>query len=393
MVMATYRLFPSTNGPSTATSFAGTFLSGVVFSVTQPTMYISGYYWWVCNSGGQPTSSQTFALWNAGGGGSAHALVTSGTTTSGALTAGQWNYVPLSTPIPLSENQLYVAATGFTGSFPDTNNQFGAGNPYAAGITNGPLFAYSDTGGSAPTPGSPLGQGLFASGAGTDPTAVMPGGVSNSANFWIDVQITNAVPSPSTATYRLFPSTPSPWALSGTAGGNYTLTVEFKLSQACYIKKLWLYSGSGCAILPSRCGIFSVASQLEVAGSDNSSPSWFVSPGNAASAGGGWCYVDYSSTNLVLPPGSYRAAVYSVGASNWFSYTNAYWSTSLGSTGVANGPISAPGNSTADAPGQSGSLSNSWGYPNAVSNSNGFWIDMEVAPTVSIPGAFMKFFP
>ena len=67
--------------------------------------------------------------------------------TSGTLTAGQWNYIPLPTPLQLSIGNVsgngaavYQAATGFTGSFPDTNNQFATGDPFASGITNGPLL-------------------------------------------------------------------------------------------------------------------------------------------------------------------------------------------------------------------------------------------------------------
>jgi hypothetical protein len=222
----------------------------------------------------------------------------------------------------------------------------------------------------------------------------MPGLVSNSANFWMDVQITDQIPS--NPTYRIFPSLPSPIGIAaGAVNGSYTLTFEFKLTQACSFKKLWFYSGSGCSILPSRCGIFSVSSQTEVSGSDNSAPTWLSSPGNAATAGGGWCYVDYSSANLTLPAGSYRAAVYSTGASNWFNYTNAYWSSaSLVGSGIGNGSISAPGNAAADSPGQGGSLSGSWGYPNAGSSANGFWVDAEIAPvTAAAPSLSMVSLP
>ena len=52
--------------------------------------------------------------------------------------------MPLATPVPLAIGATYIAATGFTGGFPDTNNQFGGGDPYSGGITNGPLTAYSD---------------------------------------------------------------------------------------------------------------------------------------------------------------------------------------------------------------------------------------------------------
>jgi hypothetical protein len=57
--------------------------------------------------------------------------------------------------------------------FPNTNNQFGPGDPYSAGITNGPLSAYSDTSGSAPAPSNWANQGLFSTSY-SDPTAHMP---------------------------------------------------------------------------------------------------------------------------------------------------------------------------------------------------------------------------
>ena len=63
-----------------------------------------------------------WCVYNSGSG----SLVPGSTVTSGALTAGQWNYVPLPAPLPLAIDATYVAATGFSDSFPDTNNQFGS---------------------------------------------------------------------------------------------------------------------------------------------------------------------------------------------------------------------------------------------------------------------------
>ena len=112
----TYRLFPSTSGPSSPVSYSGPFLAGVVFEVTTGGCWLDGYWWWVCPSG-QSTAAQKFALWCLYGAGSG-TLVANSTVTSGALTAGQWNYVPLPAPVPLAIGATYVAATGFTGSLP-----------------------------------------------------------------------------------------------------------------------------------------------------------------------------------------------------------------------------------------------------------------------------------
>ena len=58
--MGTYRLFPSTAGPSTPVSYSGPFLAGVVFCVTINSWF-EGYWWWVCPTG-QSTAPQKFAL-------------------------------------------------------------------------------------------------------------------------------------------------------------------------------------------------------------------------------------------------------------------------------------------------------------------------------------------
>ena len=161
---------PSTNGPASPVSYSGPFVCGVVVGVTTGGCWLDGYWWWVCPSG-QSTAAQKFALWclyDAGSG----SLVPNSTVTSGTLTAGQWNYVPLPAPLPLAIGATYVAATGFTGSFPDTNNQFGSGDPYSGGIVSGPLTAYSDASGSNPSPFNTA-QAVF-SVASTDPTANMP---------------------------------------------------------------------------------------------------------------------------------------------------------------------------------------------------------------------------
>ena len=154
----TFRLFPTTSGPASPASYGGSFLAGVLFQVTSGGTWFQGYWWWVCPSG-QSTAPQKFALWavyNDGLG----SLVPGTTVTSAALTAGQWNYIPLPTPVPLAPGACYNACTGFSGSFPDTNGQFGAGEPYGAGIVNGPLSAFSDQSGSNPAPFS-MTQGVF----------------------------------------------------------------------------------------------------------------------------------------------------------------------------------------------------------------------------------------
>ena len=367
----TYRLFPSTNGPSSPVSYSGSFLAGVLFEVTTGGCYFDGYWWWVAPSE-QSTKAQTFALWQVWNDGLG-TLIQSATVTSGSLTPGQWNYVPLTTPVPLAIGASYNACTGFSGSFPNTNNQFGSGEPYAAGITNGPLTAFSDQSGSLPDPFNNA-QGLF-SVAGTDPTVNMPGEGSNSANFWMDLQVGTTAPAGSS--YRLWPNYPTKLnEVDGSTIG-YTLATEFTLSQSCTLDNIWFYSPTNAQALPTRCGIWSVNSQAEVSGTDNSSPSW------TGAAGSGWVACAYSGVTLAA--GDYKIAVFYGGGSQWFLVTTSYWNDNgPGTNGITVGPLTAPGVSAATSPGQSTYNQDSWAYPGTYGSGGdgeNFWVDVEVTPT------------
>ena len=366
-----YRLFPSTNGPASPVSYNGPFVCGVVAAVTTAGCWLDGYWWWVCPSG-QSTSPQKFALWSIYNS-SQGSLVANSTVTSGALTAGQWNYVPLPAKLPLALGATYVAATGFSGSFPDTNNQFGSGDPYSAGIVNGPLTAYSDASGSNPSPFKTA-QAVF-SVASSDPTATLPIYGSSTCNFWMDLQVDTTPPTG--ASYRLWPSYPTlPGHLDSDTAG-YTLGTEFQLSKSCTLDNIWFYSASGATVLPTRCGIWNVSSQSVVAGTDNTSPSW------SGAAGSGWVACAYSG--VTLPAGDYKVAAFYGGGSEWYQANTSYWGGGgVGASGITSGPVTAPGTSGATSPGQSTFNKGSWAYPQSYDSAGvgeNFWVDVEVTPS------------
>ncbi len=367
----TFRLFSSTNGPASPASYTGPFLAGVLFEVTTEGCWLEGYWWWVCASG-QSAAAQKFALWQVYGPG-AGAIVASATVASGSLLPGQWNYVPLATPVLLSSGATYVACTGFNNSFPIATDEFGAGQAYAAGIVNGPLSAFSDLTGSLPAPFN-INQGLFGV-AGSDPTVNMPVEGWESSNFWVDLQVTTAAPAG--ATYRLWPSYPKPAGSAASDTTGYTLATEFQLSEPCALDRIWFYSPPGAAALPSHCGIWNVATNSEVSGTDNGSPAW------SGAAGSGWVVCAYSG--VVLPAGDYKAAVFYGGGVTWFQSTPGYWSTSgAGAGGIACGPIIAPSSSSATPPGQGTYNQGSWAYPltyASTGNGENFWVDVEVTPS------------
>jgi len=423
--MATYRLFPSTDGPSSPVSYTGDFLAGVKFCLTS-TSWFEGYWWWVCPAG-QSTSSQKFALWQVYGAGQGN-VVPGSVVTSGNLTAGQWNYIPLPAPIPLSIGNVtgvgaavYEAATGFTGNFPDTSNQFGTGDPFASGITSGPLFAYSDQGASSPCPISPTSaQGAF-SAAGTDPSANMPDQGSSSSNFWMDVQVSDTAPDGYSGSYRLWPNFPTVFPTQPTIDTQaQTVGTQFSLSEPCAVDNIWFYSPPFAADLPASTQIWDATTQTLVSGS-NLTASW---SGGVAS---GWVSNSYASAGIVLPAGKYIATIYYGGGKVFYMESRGYFGSFVGNTGPAtngmsNGPLSSPSNANAFTPPGGNSCYNVGGtapaYPDGWDSHDGGenrWVDIEVTPSavsssptptptvtptstssspaVTNPGAFLVFFP
>lgn len=384
--MALYSLFGThgngATGPGSPAAYSGNFLAGVIWKVTANGLWLNGYYHWV--PAGGDTGPRKFALWQLSDTthGVSQTLVPAGTVTSGTLTAGQWNFVPLAAPIGLSGSVPYVACYGYVAvnGFPDTQNQFGSGQPYSAGITSGPLFAYSDQGASAPEPfTSNYNQGVF-SVASSDPAAVMPTTGDVHSNFWVDIQVSDTAPAG--ASYRLWPDQPYPVNWVDDTADNFTLGCEFTLSQACALNRVWFYSQAGVTQLPTECGIWDVNTQGLVAGTDNPSPSWSGSPGS------GWVSCSYSG--VTLPAGDYKVSVFN-GAGTpaiWNPTTNLYWSAGPGSGGITNGPISAPDTSHATAPGQDTyNLGASFTYPLTfapAANGANYWVDAEVTPVSTV---------
>lgn len=409
--MTAYRLFPSTDGPSSPVSYSGPFLAGVLFCLTS-TSWFEGYWWWVCPTG-QSTSPQKFALWQVYGETEGN-VVPGSVVTSGTLTAGQWNYIPLPTPIQLSIGNLsglgaaiYEATTGFSGSFPDTNSQFGQADPYASGITSGPLFGYSDQGASAPCPASAGSfQGAFGV-TGTDPSVNMPAQGSNSSNFWIDLQVSDTPPDHYSGSYRLWPNFPTVFPTQPTIDtGAQTLGTQFTLSQPCALDNIWFYSPPFAEDLPASTQVWDATTQALVSGT-NLTASW---SGGLAS---GWVANSYANAGIVLPAGHYIATVYYGGGKVFYMESRGYFGSFDGAAGPAangmsNGPLSSPASANSpNPPGGNGCTftgGTSPTYPNGWDTKDGGenrWVDIEVTPaSMTTPppevvnsGAFLAFFP
>jgi hypothetical protein len=430
--MGIYRLFPSTNGPDTpvgTTPF--NFISGMTFFVTAEAWF-QGYWWWVCGST-QFTTPVKCALWLIDYSGNPH-LVPNSVVTSGTLTAGQWNWIPLPTPIALSlggspdypstsspsdaaGGGQYVAAIGVNGPFPDTSNYWGSGQPGGNGITNGPLSAYSSGTGNLSMPYYNQGifgnQGVFST-SGSDPSVTCPGSGSGTDNFWVDVQVSDYSAAPSGTSLRLWPSLPQPYGSPNADTGLTMSGTAFSLSQPCTLNKIWMFNPPGSTGFPTRVGIFSSSTHTEISGTDNSSPAWLDPGGGTASYGDGWIYVDYSTAGVTLAAGNYVVAfyngdglqIYTDTHNHFFSGTDPVTGVSVGGAAwngiswgggiltapnAANGPTlnyvpttygsTGPGNSMYSSP------SGSWICPNTFEATGDWgetrWADVEVTPASS----------
>jgi hypothetical protein len=401
----TFRLFPHTKGPRTPASYKGPFLAGVAFEATTGGCWLEGFWWWVCDKH-QSTKAQKFALWQAYpvDGNLQGRLIKSATAEARRLRAGRWNYIALRVPIPLAIGATYIAATGLKNDFPITEHSFGKGERYHAGITSGPLRAYSDISGSHPLPfgGS---QALY-SVAGADPTKHMPdAGDGKSSNFWMDLQLT--VKAPKGTSYRLWPNFPVIPDATATVADQVQQScgTEFWLSERCKLDSIWFYSPPGATVLPSECAIFDVSTQDMVAGTLRTSPGW---SGKAAS---GWVSSAYSG--ITLPAGKYKTTVWSPGGAPFFNEVVFYFGASLATgapgpasaSGISSGPLYSPNLAKASVAEANGSVSgvpagtlvrsNSTYQDNDSSNMGKFlypysfdskdngenrWVDVEVTP-------------
>lgn len=376
--MTDYRLFPTTNGPDAPVSFSGPFMAGILFKVTSGGMWFEGYWWWVCPSG-QSTAAQKFALWQVDNTG--HGIIIPGSAvTSQTLTPGEWNYVPLAAPIPLTIGVCYNACTGFNGSFPDTQNCFGAGQSYSVGITNGPLSAFSDQSGTMPAPYS-MSQGVY-SVAGSDPTATMPANGNQSDNLWMDLQVSDTAPDG--ASYRLWPNYPA--VSEGGLGVsndifNETFGTVFSLSKPCVLNAIWHYSPPGVTTLPDSCQIWDLATRQVVDGTNNTHPSW------SGPAGSGWVSSSYSG--ITLPAGEYITSVYTVGGNRTYTELPRYFDAGgpASAAGIVAGPLTSPSQANAPAPGNTRYKVGGFLFPDSYDDEDEGetrWVDVEVTPTAGV---------
>lgn len=375
-VPQTWRLMDGVNGrpgtgstgtqpPATATSNASGQVNGLSFYVTEGGTWFEGF-WYYCCASGQSTAPAKFALWSYQLSSTSGKLVPGTTVTSGTLTAGAWNWVPLAKPVQLAIWGVYVAQVGVPANagYPDTAAQFGSGEPYSGGIQNGPLTAFSSIGGSNAPAGGSLGQCPWTD-TGTDPAAVLAGSsIGTNDSIWLDVQISNTPPAGYSGSYRLWPNNyDADIDTKADSAVNYVIGTDLVISEPCVLNAIWYYVPGGMGTSGNQwatsADVWRVSDQVRVA--TQPSPTW-INPWTGGVDGqsntGRWVYTQMPGT-VYLQPGEYRVSVYNGNASPnaWGSKRSGYWESTNpgygpgtsnyqnsppGQNGITAGPLYAP---------------------------------------------------
>jgi hypothetical protein len=358
---ATYRLFGNRRGPSTAVpAGSGGLVTSLIFELTAGGAWLEGYWLWVCAEG-QSTAPQKFTLWMPYEGANyvhTGTIIPGTTVTSGELVRGQWNFIRLPHTVPLSIATSYQLETGATGGVPLTENMWGPHDPWAKGVTSGPLVAPSS---------GPNSTDQCAAAVGSNPTKVVTAYNYGSPYYWLDVQVTTKAPAGSS--HRLWPSMPLIAEPPKTTDSDDADTseqssgTEFWLSTECTLDKIWFFSplpsplvgAPAATLLPGACAIFEIANQSMVAGTlrgttgpnPSKMPDWRKPDGSAAKPGDGWIYCAYEG--ITLPAGKYKTVIYCYGGGNTMDYKyyffqeqRFYFGGPINSAGVPIGPATVP---------------------------------------------------
>ena len=156
----------------------------------------------------------------------------------------------------------------------------------------------------------------------------------------------------------------------------YAFGVQFSVSQSVELTGIWWYSGASSASLPTACALYNANTQAQIPGTLNNSPTW------SGAAGSGWVKCTYSGPTLSA--GTNYVAVVETGGAVYYD-VNGFWTSGGGSSGITNGPLSAP-SSAGSVNGQMTYLqSGTIGFPTNTVTGYDFGVDVEVTtiPVVS----------
>jgi hypothetical protein len=174
--VATYRLWPATNGHPTDASTAPISLGTEI--ALSATGWVTALHMWRATL--SETGPVTGAIYNVATG-----VQVPGTAVTYTLSGTGWQTVTLATPVQLSASTRYIVVVHHTDRYAGTASYWTSG-PGGSGITNGILTAPPNSA----VVTAPVGQGRYTE-AGTiqAPTSTFNGG-----GYWADLDVTDVNP-------------------------------------------------------------------------------------------------------------------------------------------------------------------------------------------------------
>lgn len=173
--MATYRLWPSTNGPSSAAGDTENYTLGLEFSVSSSAEF-TGWYFWTRNS-----CVVTFSLYRVDSE-STGTLLAQVSNVNLSVLSGVWRYQAQAMPVTLVPGQRYRACvTSSSDNFYCSTSAYWSSGAGSAGRTNGIL--------SAPNVSDATGNDQCSFIIGASPA--FPTSAFSGSNYWIDVEVSD----------------------------------------------------------------------------------------------------------------------------------------------------------------------------------------------------------
>ncbi len=307
--------------------------------------YITGIRFY---KGSNNTGTHVGNLWSSTG-----TLLGSATFTNG--TASGWQQVNFSTPVAITANTIYRASYHSTiGHYSVSSNYF-----TSSGADNAPLHAIRNT---ASTPNGPYCYGA---------SSCFPANTYSSTNYWVDVAFTPGSTGTSgnggSSNYTLWPSTAVPSQIDAGADSAVELGVTFRANSSGYITGVRFYKSS-------------LNTGTHVGNLWSSAGGLLASATFANETTSGWQQVNFSTPVAITANANYVASYHTNAAH--LSVNPSYFATS----GVSNGPLSAPvnGNGSGNGVYRYGSGS---GFPTYTYNSSNYWVDLVFTPNTGTTGS------
>lgn len=151
---------------------------------------------------------------------------------------------------------------------------------------------------------------------------------------------------------------------------DYTMGVQFSVSQAATLTAIWFYSASGAGALPDTIALYDVSSTSLIT---SQAASW------SGAAGSGWVRAAFTSPPSLTASTAYKAAVGEFSGNFFYAGVSHYWDTTgAGASGISNGPLSAPNNAGASGGQDTFTSGTSLAYPSSSFGAANYWVDPEI---------------